>query len=70
MSETLMSEYYLKCIQNLLEGLDIQNVDTFMEHVTIENCRNMGIAYANAVKMMADKLRGNVKIVFEVESKE
>lgn len=50
MSENELEIFYLHCIRNLLEGLDIQEIDRFMERLTPENCSKLGKAYSTAVK--------------------
>ena len=50
MSEDELEIFYLHCIRNLLEGLDIQEIDRFMVRLTPENCSKLGKAYSTAVK--------------------
>lgn len=50
MSENELEIFYLHCIRNLLKGLDIQEIDRFMERLNPENCLKLGIVYSTAVK--------------------
>lgn len=49
-NEFILEEFYLECIRNLLIGLDIQEIDRFMERLNPENCLKLGKAYSTAVK--------------------
>jgi hypothetical protein len=51
-NEIELEKFYLECITNLLIGLEIQQIEKFMERLTPENCLKLGTTYSNKVKEM------------------
>jgi hypothetical protein len=62
MSENELEIFYLHCIRNLLEGLDIQEIDRFMVRLTPENCRKLGLAYSVSAKEKIRVLQSKVRV--------
>jgi hypothetical protein len=50
------------CIFSLLTGLEIQNIDSFMERLTPANCLKLGRAYRQAVR---DRLAGEFTSAYD-----
>jgi hypothetical protein len=48
--ENEMEKFYIECITNILIGLEIQQIEKFMERLTPQNCLKLGTAYSNAVR--------------------
>lgn len=37
--------YYIECLRELLKSLDVQDVELFLERLTLKNCRKLGLDY-------------------------
>jgi hypothetical protein len=48
--DMMPKEYYIECLRVLLKALDIQDIEIFLERLTLENCRKLGSAYHDSVK--------------------
>ncbi len=51
----LKSEFYLKCIRSLLQGLECENIEEFMERLSPDRCLGLGKAYTISVKRLMPK---------------
>jgi hypothetical protein len=48
--ENQMEKFYIECITSLLIGLEIEQIEKFMERLTPKNCFKLGTDYSNAVR--------------------
>lgn len=52
----IMSEYYLKCLIELLEGLECQNIPHLIENLTPEKCKILGMEIRRRTTAIIDEL--------------
>lgn len=48
--ENEIEKFYIECITNLLIGLEIEQIEKFMEILTPKNCFKLGHTYSSAVR--------------------